>query len=376
MALSDFTSGVSGSTMKYQVQRYVDSYSHEMYTNAKKLSGTAIVGASADINTSIEDYIGQSRFYKTLNPVINVPSVTNPTDGSYTETDTGFFKYAKTVRTHGAKNVNVQQVVSQQDGLAKIARDFGETKAQDEHNSVLECLNGVAAYEVGRGGGVVSFTTDADNASTGFYVDVNALGEFGAAATGASDERRLIDSTKQGAMRGERLFKAMGMAWKDYEAPFYYMITTPETMADLRAANLVDETLVTEGNLVFSTIFNGKFRLLLSRAVQADQSSSANVNDQSVKTTFICRPSALTMSALAVPSPVEMDRSAAAHGGSGTTDIWYRWGYVAHPMGYDWSGSETQFVATSGAGGFDQAASWARTDAGYLNLGILPICHA
>jgi len=376
MALSDFTSGVAGSEMKFKVQRYVNDYSHEMYTNAKKLSGTAIVGADAEINTSIEDYIGQARWYKPLMANINVPSVTDATDGSYTEVDTAFYKYAKTVRTHGAKEVNVQKVISQEDGLAKIARDFGETKAQDEHNSVLESLNGVAAYEVSRGGGIVAFNTDCDDPNTGFYVDVNAAGEFGPAATSASDERRLIDQSKVGAMRGERLFKAMGMAWKDYEAPFYYMITSPETLADLRGANLVDDTVITEGNLVFNTIFQGKFRLLLTRATGNDQSGSANVNDQSAKTTFICKPSALTMKSLAVPMPVEMDRAAARHGGSGTTDIWYRWGYVCHPMGYSWDGSEVQFVQTSGAGGYDQADSWERSEAGYLNLGILPILHA
>jgi len=378
MALSDFTSGVAGSTMKFQVQRYVGDYAHEMYTNAKKLSGTAIVGASAEINTSIEDYLGQARWYKPLMANINVPSVTDATAGTYTETDTAFYKYAKTVRTHGAKEVNVQKVISQEDGLAKIARDFGETKAQDEHNSILESLNGVAAYEVSRGGGITSFNTDCDDVNTGFYVDVNALGEFGAAATSSDDERKLIDSDPavKGAARGERLFKAMGMAWKDYEAPFYYMITSPETLADLRGANLVDDITITEGNLVFNTIFNGKFRLLLTRAVGNDQSSSANVNDQSAKTTFICKPDALTLKPLAVPMPVEMDRAAAAHGGSGTTDIWYRWGYVCHPMGYSWDGSEVQFVQTSGTGGYDQAASWVRSEAGYLNLGILPILHS
>ena len=378
MALSDFTSGVAGSTMKFQVQRYVGDYAHEMYTNAKKLSGTAIVGASAEINTSIEDYLGQARWYKPLMANINVPSVTDATAGNYTEADTAFYKYAKTVRTHGAKEVNVQKVISQEDGLAKIARDFGETKAQDEHNSILESLNGVAAYEVSRGGGITSFNTDCDDVNTGFYVDVNALGEFGAAATSPDDERKLIDadSNVKGAARGERLFKAMGMAWKDYEAPFYYMITSPETLADLRVANLVDETTITEGNLVFNTIFQGKFRLLLTRAMGNDQSSSANVNDQSAKTTFICKPDALTMKSLAVPMPVEMDRAAAAHGGSGTTDIWYRWGYVCHPMGYSWDGSEVQFIQTSGTGGYDQADSWVRSEAGYLNLGILPILHS
>jgi len=376
MAVTSFTAGNSPYEMQFYVQRAVGAYSDEAYTNARKLSGTAIVGAEASINTDIEDYIGQLRWYKTLNPVINVASATDSTAGTPTEVTSAFAKYIKTVRTHGARQVNVQRVISQQDGLAKIGRDFGETKAQDEHNSVLETLNGIAAYEVGRGGGLVSFTTDADNGTTGFFVDINALGEFGAAATGAPDERKLIDASQPGAAKGERLFRAMGMAWKDYEADYYYLITDPALMADLRTANLVDQTVVTEGNLVFQTIFNGKFRILQSRAATVDLSAGGNVNARSVKTTFIVKPNSLAMQALTVPVPVEVDRAAAAYQGGGTTDIWYRWGYVLHPMGYDWAGAETAFVATSGAGGYDQAGSWARADMGYLNLGILPVLHA
>lgn len=376
MSLTSFTSGVAPGTMQFLVHRAVGEYSHEVYTSAKKLSSTAIVGFDAEINTSIEDYIGQMRWYKTLNAAVNVPVVTDATEGTITPTTTAFSKYAKTVRTHGAREVNVQKVISQENGLAKISRDFGETQAQDEHNSVLETMNGVSAYEVSRGGGIISYTTDADDGSTGFYVDINAAGAFGAAATDATDERKLFDATKAGASRGERLFQSIGMAWKDYEAPYYYMITSPETLADIRVANLVDETVVTEGNLVFQTIFNGKFRLLLTRAMGSDLSGEANVNAQSAKTTFIVKPSALAMSSLEVPMPVEMDRVPKAYGGSGTTDIWFRWGYVLHPMGYDWAGSETQFVKTAGTGGYDQADAWDRADKGYLNLGILPLLHA
>lgn len=376
MALSSFTAGSNPYEMQFMVQRAVGAYSHEAYTNARKLSGTAIVGADAAIDTGVEDYLGQLRWYKTLSPVINVASATTSTDGTTTAIATAFAKYIKTVRTHGARQVNVQSVISQQDGLAKIGRDFGETRAQDEHNSILECLNGIAAYEESRGGGLVSFATDADDASTGFYVDINAAGEFGAAATGTGDERKLIDSAAYGAAKGERLFRALGMAWKDYEAPYYYLLTDPGLMADLRTANLVDQTVVTEGNLVFSTIFNGKFRILQSRASTVDLSAGTNANAQSVKTTFLIKPNALTMKPLTVPVPVEVDRSAAAYMGGGTTDIWYRWGYVLHPMGYDWDGAENAFVSTSGAGGYDQAASWARADMGYLNLGVLPILHA
>jgi len=380
MALTSFTAGEAAYQMQFFVQRAVSEYAHDTYTSARKLSGTAIVGADASINVDVEDFIGQLRWYKTLNPVINVATTgNNPAAGDTTTVSTAFAKYVKTVRTHGARQVNVQSVVSKEDGLAKIGRDFGETKAQDEHNSILETLNGIAAYEATRGGGIVNFTTDASYGnSTGFFVDICAAGEFGAATAGTG--RKLIDASQAGASKGERLFRALGMAFKDYESDFYYMITSPELLADLRTANLVDQTIVTEGNLEFQTIFNGKFRLIQSRASTVDASASANVNDDATKTTFIVKPNALTMKALSVPMPVEIDRAASAYMGGGTTDIWYRWGYVVHPMGYNWAGAEDAFVPTSdptpASGAYDANDSWARADINYLNLGILPIFHA
>jgi hypothetical protein len=47
----------------------------------------------------------------------------------------------------------------------------------------------------------------------------------------------LFDSTATGAARGERLFKALGMGFKDYEPDFMYLVTSPEVMAEMRAAN-------------------------------------------------------------------------------------------------------------------------------------------
>jgi len=368
---NDFISGNNPYQMQFVVQNSISAYSDEAYTNARKLSGTAIVGADARVDTSTEDYFGQMRWYKALTPVINVASVSDPTDGTPTETTSAFSAYIKTVRTHGARNVNVQAVISQQDGLAKIGRDFGETRAQDEHNSILEALKGVAGYEASRGPGITTFQTDAE-AGVGFFVDLTVVG-------GAAPANKLIldkqTAAAQGAAQGSPLFRAVGMAWKDYEDDFMYLITSPETLADMRDANLVDIITVTEGNLNFSTIFNGKFRLLLTRADQGDFSSSTNVNVASTKTSFVVKPNAMTMKPLSVPMPTEMGRDPAAYMGGGTTDIWYRWGYVCHPYGYDWAGSTTQFAQTAGLGGYDQPASWTRADQGYLNLGILPIFH-
>ena len=149
-----------------------------------------------------------------------------------------------------------------------------------------------------------------------------------------------------GAILGENLFKAISLGYADYEPDYCYMITTPEIMTQLRVANLVDQTKVTEGNLQFDTIFGGKFRLLMTRSDQGDRNAGdTGVSANSSKTTFLVKPGAIEMASLAVPMPVEMFRNANTYNGGGSTDIWYRWGYVAHPMGYDWKGSQTNFAS-------------------------------
>jgi len=115
----------------YVLQESISAYADEAYTAAKKLSGTGIVGSNPNIDTNTETFIGQIRWEKPLNPTINVASLTDATDGTATTTAQDYLTYIKTVRTHGVSKVNMQQVVTQKDGLAKIGRDFAETKAQD-----------------------------------------------------------------------------------------------------------------------------------------------------------------------------------------------------------------------------------------------------
>jgi hypothetical protein len=350
----------------------ISAYTDEMYTNAKKLNSTAIVGGDARIDPTGESFIGQLRWYKPLAAQINVASLTSAAAGNYTDVSTEIADYIKTVRTFGSQQINLQQLISQQDGLAKIARDFSEVRSQDESDAVVSTLKGVAAAEVARGAGIVSFDTDADVSTTGMFVDINAEGVFGTAAAGSSTARKLIDATAIGAARGERLFKAIGMAFKDYEPDFMYMVTSPEILAELRAANLVDVTTVTDGNLTFQTIFGGKFRLILSRVAQGDLGASANVNDQSTKTTFLVKPGSISFTPIAVPTPVEVERNASTYTGGGSTNIWYRYGFVVHPAGYDWAGSTSVFASNTA---YATAASWSRK-MNSLNLGILPILHA
>ena len=383
----------------FVLQEVLGGYSDEAYTSAKKLSGTGIVSGNPNISKDTETFIGQMRWFKPMNPVINVASLTDATDGTGSTYNSDYLTYIKTVRTYGATKVNMQQIVTQQDGLAKIGRDFGEHRAQDEHNAILSVLRGVALAEVLNGAaagsgatglGGQTFNNDPADKKYGFYVDLGAA-------------KNVIDATTtaQGAARAEGLLKAMGMAWKDYEPDYVYAICSPETIASLRSANLVDQDKVSEGNVVFQTIFGGKIRLIQTRASQGFSSaeltkinSGAGVDIVGTKCTFLVLPGAIAMEALSVPDDVEIERKAAAYKGGGTTSIWHRWGYIAHPAGYTWAGvndafpQDTDYVSvlegvaqkslTSVASGTLAATAgvWTRKATSALSLGILPVFHS
>lgn len=383
----------------FVLQEALGAYTDEAYTNAKKLSGTGIVSGNPNIDVSTETFQGQMRWFKPLNPTINVASLTDATDGTGTSYSSDYLTYIKTVRTHGATKVNLQQVVTQQDGLAKIARDFGETRSQDEHNAILAVLKGVALSEALHGaasaGGAAglggqTFDNDPTDKRYGFYVDMGA-------------NKAVVDSSSnvQGAARAESFLRAMGMAWKDYEPEYAYLVSSPEMMASLRSANLVDQDRVTEGNVMFNTIFQGKLRLIQTRASQsftAAEMTKINtgdgVNIVGNKTSFIVLPGTLAMEALPIAEPTEIDRKASAYKGGGTTSIWYRWGYVMHPAGYNWSGAADAFpsdadymkaveggtpkVLASVVNGTmsDVTGTWTRKAASALSLGILPVFHS
>jgi hypothetical protein len=383
----------------FVLQESISAYSDEAYTTAKKLSSTAIVGSNPMIDTGTETFVGQLRWMKPLNPTINVASLTDPTAGTKTTYGTDFQTYIKTVRTHGAEKVNLQQIVTQQDGLAKIGRDFGETRAQDEHNGVLavlrgvalsEALNGAAAGSGSAGLGGQTFSNDPTLKTHGFYVDLGAA-------------KAVVDAsaTAQGAARAEGFLRAMGMAWKDYEPEYGYLVTSPEMMASLRSANLVDQDKVSDGNVNFQTIFQGKLRLIQTRASQGFSTAEmtkintgAGVDIVGSKVSFIVLPGALAMEGLMVPEDTEIQRNAGAFLGGGTTEIWYRWGYVLSPAGYDWAGVKTAFPSdadyvsviegttqkalTAVASGTLASTTgvWNRKTASALSLGILPVFHS
>jgi hypothetical protein len=399
----------------YVLQSALGAYTDEAYTNAKKLVGTGIVGDNPQIDTNTETFMGQMRWFKPLNPTINVASLTNAADGAKTTYTSDYLRYIKSVRTHGAEKVNMKQVVTQQDGLAKVARDFSETRAQDEHNALLAVLKGVAISEALRGtargsntaGGAganglggQTFDNDPTNARHGFYVDLGTgrlVNKTGYEANGTT-----ANLAYQGAARAEGFLEAFGMAFKDYEPEYAYLVVDPATMASMRSANLVDQTKITEGNIDFSSIFDGKFRLIQTRAAQSltaaertrlNQGSGVDITG--TKTSFLVLPGALAFKALDVPDPVEIFRDANKYQGGGRTDIWYRWGYVLHPAGYEWVGNEAAFPSdgdyqavlesstqkaladiTATTGADLSRGVWNRKVSSVLSLGILPIFHS
>jgi len=393
------TVSLAGATA-FALQEAIGAYTDEAYTNAKKLSGTGIVGDNPQIDVKTETFVGQMRWFKPLNPTINVASLTDDTNGSKTTYTSDFLSYIKSVRTHGADKVNMQEVVTQQDGLAKIGRDFAETRAQDEHNAILSILKGVAITEALNGAsagsgatglGGQTFDNDPTDKKYGFYVDLGAALPVIAAST-----------TAQGAARAEGFLQAIGMAWKDYEPDYAYLVTSPSLMASFRSANLVDQTKVVDGNVEFSTIFNGKFRLIPTRATQSLSATELDrindgpgVNIVGTKCSFIVLPGALAMKSLSVPDDVEITRDGNKYHGGGVTTIWHRWGYVLHPAGYDWAGAKTAFPSdadymsvlesstqkalasvTDNTGSANSVGVWNRKFTSALSLGILPIFHS
>jgi hypothetical protein len=384
------------------LNKAISGYTDEMYTRAKKIVGTALVGSDAQINPNGEDFIGQVRFYKPLgayavgatggasedvtgssNAVVNVASQ-NEDYGKTTNISTEVQTYIKTVRTHGANEYMVQSVISGEDGLGKIARDFAETRSEDEDQALRSVLNGVMNAELKTANDLAP--TNYTEAWAGNSVDADGSKAFGYVAsssdtvgTGSSIEG-LVDLTQTvPGRRVEHIIRAMG-AWSDYTPDFVYMVISPEDYLDVKVANLVDDERVVDGNVSFETILGGVVRLIVSRnfAVSLGTVTYAGLSGVTQMTTLKCSfmmlPGSVFMHNVSVPNPVAVDRNEHVGMGSGRTTAWYRWGYVMHPRGYSFTGTSTAFATNATLAGSAATPTWDRK-VDLLNLGILPIFH-
>lgn len=380
------------------LQSTVSAYGQEAYTGAKRLSGTGLVGRNPDIDKSTETYIGQVRWFRAIDATVNITSLTDSAQGTQTTFAADFLKYVKNVRAVGSGQVNLKKMLAQEDSLARFGANIGEFRARDEHTSIMAILKGVAIAEALNGAGAGSgatglggqtFDNDPTDKKYGFYVDLGSA-------------KNIVDATAiiQGAARAQGFLDAIGMAFKDYEPEFAYLVASPQTIASLRSANLVDQTTVSEAGVTFNTIFGGKFRLVQTRSSQALTSAEltklntgAGVDIVGTKCTFIVLPGAIQMEPLAIEVPTEIKRDPGAYKGAGSTEIWSRWGHVIMPAGYDWNGATDAFPSdaayayavesatpkalTSVTNGVASTTGvWVRKSASALNLGILPIFHS
>ena len=366
------------SSVYQNVATAISAYARERWVHARLLSGTSLVNTNVNIDPSGEGFTGQLRWLKEFDATINVPTTSGAsTDGTTTDISTEIADYIKCARAFGAEAPNMADIVTQRTGLTDFTDRFVESQAKNESLAIESVIKGVLLSEqkkVADTNGntpITTYETDADAATVGAYIDLNHSDS--ASIFGGDAPRKLIQTGSSGGRAVQRLLQSVNMFWKDYVPEYMYLIANPEVIADLQVLNMVDDTLVTEGNMNFQTILNGKFRLMPTRTnMFARHSNAVPTATHSTKVTVLVAPGALSFVPYQVPMPVEFERSAASHQGGGLTEVWYRYGFVVHPNGYDWSGATTAFPSDTTLAA---AASWTRKNKA-LNLGICPIYHA
>ena len=384
------------------IRRAISAYSDQEYTDNVRIAGTALVGSDARISTSDEDYYGTIRWTQTLGAIagqavdrtnaaanrtaINL-ATEDSTEGQTTDVSYDSSKYIKTMRTMGAEQYNVTQVLSQApNAIEKVSRDFGITRARDADAALLAMLRGVALEESRGTSGQVIATPRSDASGVGFYYETGgSAGGNPLVSTGGANNR--------GAVLGTHLYTAMASGFGDLEPDFMYLLTDVETFQSIRAANLVDDTPIRDGNVDVQTLLSGKIRLIVSQSLSAHNASGqTNIGSSADKTSYLMLPGSLYQHDLSVPNPVAFDQDESVGGGAGEREIWYRWGNIYHPRGYSWEGRTDGFVANSQAIAAANRATagtavnalvntqanafqaWERKET-VGNLGILPIFH-
>lgn len=374
--------------------RAISAFSDQAYTDNVRIAGTALVGSDARLSGSEEDYFGTVRWTRTLGDIagraidgtaatgfataINVATETSD-EGQTTDVRHDSAQYIKTMRTLGAEQFNVTEVLTQApNAIEKVSRDFGVSRSRDTDAALLAVLRSVAATEAKTGTAGQVITSPRNNAA-GFYVDL-----------GTDKLVSASSATNMGAARGNALWEAIGAGFGDQDPEFFYLVISPETYQDIRSANLVDQDSISDGNVNVPTLLGGKFRILVTQNVAGHNFSTA-ANIDGTKTSYLMMPGFIHESAIAVPNPVAFDADESMGRGAGQRELWYRWGNVYHPQGYTWQGSTSAFAQNTetrltGAStlltSFYNTSLVAAAPTSYArketvgNLGILPIFHA
>ena len=93
----------------------------------------------------------------------------------------------------------------------------------------------------------------------------------------------------------------MAAGFGDLEPDFMYLLTDVETFQAIRAANLVDDTPIRDGNVDVQTLLSGKIRLIVSQSLSSHNASGqTNIATGADKTSYLMLPGALYQHDLSV----------------------------------------------------------------------------
>ena len=341
----------------------ISAYADAARADNALILSSGIVTSDARVTDAGEAYSGTVRWLNYTDPATqNKPVETggNSTNLNRLSANNQAEVYIKNIDSVVAQESSIQAIVSKVDGLAYLGRQFGAVRARREDENLRNVVGGVSKAIFGtaptadRAAGVVGtfgYGTAYDHSETSYA-------PLFANTSGAAQVRSVFFDT---------LLDAMAGVATEFEEPFYYLAVNAATFNVLRKENVLDGSLVTDGNISFNTLLGGKIRLVLTGS-----SATAGAVDANATTSVLMAPGALVYANVSVPNPTGIDRDELAHNGGGIVSIINRWGNIIHPRGYNWTGAVNAYPANTV---LNTAASWTAVAANVNQTGLFPIFH-
>ena len=311
------------------IARVIAEYADKRWQFSRLLTGTQLVTDNIDTDTS-SGFVGIARINGTMKT------------------------YAKCLRSFGADFEKVEDYLD-------YADRFVDAQAKNESKAIESVIKGVVNSDIGLGVDTVDYTYDIEYPLVSLFNDnSNCLFNYGINVITEDNEEYLQQC----------IFDIIDLYYKIHKSKYLYVTVNPDMLKLLRDNNKVDKETVVENGVEFTTVNNGRYRLLVSRLSQ-DYSSQPNVNTSLTKSTIVISPGAISFKRIPTGKPTEISRRAEAEGGGGRTEFWYRYSFVVHPNDYDWVGSKTQYPSDNTLAFGD---NWSRNSK-TSTLSVLPLFH-
>ena len=264
-------------------------------------------------------------------------------------------------------NADIKKMLAKEDGIEMHSKISAHSFMKDEQDAVLKTIKGVCKSETkpdGRKEGLLNFDSNPTCATTGFFVDLNAKGSFARAKCPSNEPKKLLYKNKENSLSLDRLLSAIGIAWGDENPDHMYLRVETSLFGAMKEEKLIDEKdMVSEGNVKFFKMCNGKFRIFYDRP--PFRISSPLVRPESTEITVAIMPGAISFDQLWVDDPVGITAQK-----DSKFDICHRYGFGVRPKGYRWTGRVRPENEDFRNGGY-----WNRQFDGFSPR-ILPIFHS